>query len=329
MYLFPIFCYTWEYKYGKRKVLPVDAMQIVLISVGILFVLFISYMNWETRQLTVTRHTFRTRKKQIKNPITFLHMTDLHLGRINIKQQEILNTIKEIPSDFLVFTGDYFEKEEHIPRLLHLIDAIREIYAMPIFLCYGNHDRKDGFAFNKELEEKTTKQLQERNVTVLENQATIYQKHAEDGQITSLRIIGLSDARSNQADIPAVVQACYADTADAVTSQAALNSTNTATSKAIPTLLMTHNSDIMMKMEPASVDFAVAGHTHGAQTRTPFNIEIKLLHRRDILASRQNIIRGAHRYKEMDLYINRGLGCTLFPIRFLSKPEIAVITIAE
>ena len=95
----------------------------------------------------------------------------------------------------------------------------------------------------------------------------------------------------------------------------------------MPTLLITHNSDILMQMPKGSVDFAVAGHTHGAQVRTPFELEVKVLHRKDILSSRKNIIRGAHRYNDIDLYINRGLGCTFLPIRFLSKPEIAVVTI--
>lgn len=284
-----------------------DIIGIILLIVGVLFLLLVCYMNWETRQLALTRHTFRTSKKHDKQrPITFLHMTDLHLGRTGIKTEQILKTIRENPSDFLVFTGDYFEKEAHIPRLLSLMDAIRSIYTKPIYFCYGNHDRKDGFQFSKELEAATTQELQKRNVTVLENEATIYQK-----ENTSLHIIGLSDARSNQTDIPSVLDAIYTQTPK----------------DDMPTLLITHNSDILMKMPPASVDFAVAGHTHGAQVRTPFEIEIKVLHRKDILSSRKNIIRGAHRYNEIDLYINRGLGCTLLPIRFLSKPEIAVVTI--
>ncbi len=287
--------------------MPVDIIGIVLLIIGVLFLLLVCYMNWETRQLTLTRHTFQKKDKQQKKaPITFLHMTDLHLGRTGIKTEHILQTIKENPSDFLVFTGDYFEKEAHIPRLLHLMDAIRSIYTKPIYFCYGNHDRKDGFQFNKELETETTKQLQARNITVLENEATIYKNND-----TALHIIGLSDARSNQADIPAVLDQLYAKTPR----------------ESMPSLLITHNSDILMKMPSASVDFAIAGHTHGAQIRTPFEIEIKVLHRKDILSSRKNIIRGAHRYNEIDLYINRGLGCTLLPIRFLSKPEIAVVTI--
>ena len=279
-------------------------IEIALLCIGVLFILLICYMNWETRQLTITHHNFHSKK--IQSALTFLHFTDLHLGRTGIKTEQIIKTIQENKSDFLVFTGDYFEQEDHIPRLLHLMDAIRSIYTKPIYFCYGNHDRKDGFQFNKELEEQTTKQLQERNITVLENQATIHKIND-----TALHIIGLSDARSNQADIPEVLNQIY-----------------TATPKdAMPTLLITHNSDILMQMPKGSVDFAVAGHTHGAQVRTPFELEVKVLHRKDILSSRKNIIRGDHRYNEIDLYINRGLGCTFLPIRFLSKPEIAVVRI--
>lgn len=269
----------------------------LIILIFMLFVLI--YMRLETYQLRLTLHTFQRKKRKNHGTLTFLHFTDLHLGRTSISTNKIIEIVSKEPSDFLVFTGDYFERDNQIPKLYALMDAIRAVYTNPIYLCFGNHDNHDVFSVYTGTREEVVNQLTQRQITILENESAAYQK-----EHLTLRVIGLSDVRTNEADIPQIIAAHRSDNPD------------------IPNLLITHNSDILMKMEPGSVDFAVAGHTHGAQVRTPFNIETKLLHRKDTLSSQENIIRGSHSYKEMDLYISRGLGCSVFPIRFLSKPEI-------
>lgn len=274
----------------------------IFIIILFLFILLILYMNAETRMLEITRHTFKKRSCSKGGKLTCLHFTDLHLGRTGIKKNRILKTVKDNPTDFLLFTGDYFESDKQIPLFTDLIEELRKIYRNPIFLCFGNHDRKDVFSRFPGTFDYIINFLKEHNITVLENTYADY--ISKNG---NLRIIGISDARSNEADIAEIIKSSRSE-----------NSAN---------LLITHNSDVLIKAENASVDFAVAGHTHGAQVRSPFNIEIKLLHRKDILSSRKNIVRGYHRYKDIDLYITRGLGCSELPVRFLSRPEVLILTI--
>jgi len=274
------------------------------------FILLIIYSLIEPYILKVTKNEFFISKpgeaniSNATNQFTFLHLTDLHLGRTRIKENKILNVIKSNNSDFLVFTGDYFEKYKQINLLINLIYEIRKFYKKPIYLCFGNHDRKDVFDNNPGSFEFTVQKLKEQNITILENASADFVKDN-----CRVRVIGLGDARSNNADVKQII------------------TKNKSHNKYSINLLMTHNSDILMKMEPASVDFAVAGHTHGAQVRSPFNIETKLLHRKDILSSRHNILKGINRYNDIDFYITKGTGCSLFPVRFISHPEIASITL--
>ena len=67
----------------------------------------------------------------------------------------------------------------------------------------------------------------------------------------------------------------------------------------------------------------LAGHTHGGQVRLPLNIEFTLL-KKDILP-KKGIYYGFHTYNGTPLYITSGIGCSLLPIRFRSKAEIALI----
>jgi len=271
-----------------------------------LIILTIIYMNIETRFLKISKHTFNHKTGSTASKLTFIHFTDLHLGRTGIKTEKLTNTIFQNESDFLVFTGDYFERESEIPKLIQLMDEIRSNYTKPIYLCFGNHDNGDVFSKAPGTKEHVCTELEKRNITILENTSATY--HTEDTK-KQLRIIGLTDARSNKENIPDIIDK------------------HCSTDPHIPNLLITHNSDLLMKMKSASVDFAVAGHTHGAQVRTPFNIETKLLHKKDFLSSTQNIIRGYHRYNNIDLYISRGIGCSMLPIRFISKPEIVIYNI--
>lgn len=278
-------------------------------------ILFLIYMHIETRLLSGSFLIFSKGRKAVarkmksytepvlrsipdKDAIKFLHMTDIHVRRLYIPVEKIIKAIEIHNPDFIVFTGDYFQAEKEIDKFFNMMRGIRGKFKKDIFLCFGNHDRTDVFDSVEGSFERVMKFLDEIDVTVLENESTVYRKND-----LLLNIIGLSDARSNKEDVEKIISKTALDTC--------------------PNLLITHNCDILLKMKEGSVDFTLAGHTHGAQVWSPFNIEIKLLHRRDKL-SQQNIFRGLHRYKDIDLYINRGLGNTWLPIRLFSRPELLV-----
>lgn len=267
-------------------------------------------MHYETHCLTGTLCFFRkngkskARKIDIakKGPtpdgIRFMHLTDFHVGKLHVSTEKIIESIKVQDPDFIVMTGDYFINVKEIEVFFNLMKEIRANYEKSIYLCFGNHDNGDVFQRHTEQIKRVADFLKDIDIIILENASASFEKYTQ-----KLNIIGLADARTNKADVNALVEQL--------------------TCKDCPNLLMTHNADILLSIKEGAVDFAVTGHTHGAQVRTPFNIEIKLLHRKDKL-SQINIIYGLHRFKNIDLYINRGLGNTFLPIRFLSKPEILI-----
>jgi predicted MPP superfamily phosphohydrolase len=57
----------------------------------------------------------------------------------------------------------------------------------------------------------------------------------------------------------------------------------------------------------------------------PFNLEFMIL--RDDQLCRMGITRGLKRVNGIRVYLNRGLGNGVVPLRFLSRPEILICTI--
>ena len=68
---------------------------------------------------------------------------------------------------------------------------------------------------------------------------------------------------------------------------------------------------------------ALAGHTHGGQVRLPIIGPLWLPPFSD------EFIGGWFEKKGTRMYVNRGVGTSIIDIRFLSRPEIAIITLGE
>ncbi len=85
-------------------------------------------------------------------------------------------------------------------------------------------------------------------------------------------------------------------------------------------LLLAHEPDLADGV--TDVELQLSGHSHGGQVYLPFLVE-KILP-----GGAQNYIRG--RYDKGDggiVYVNRGIGMSMLPVRFFSRPEITLLTI--
>lgn len=81
-------------------------------------------------------------------------------------------------------------------------------------------------------------------------------------------------------------------------------------------LLLAHNPVIFRRAARADVDLTLSGHTHGGQVRVR-DADQRLIRRRRTA--------GLHRIKQSHIYITRGIGTVVLPIRFQCPPEISVL----
>lgn len=84
-----------------------------------------------------------------------------------------------------------------------------------------------------------------------------------------------------------------------------------------PTVLLSHNPSLVRRAAQLGIDLMLSGHTHGGQIR---------------LSARQRppqrflrFCRGHGQFGPTQIYVNRGLGTVIVPVRYQCPPEITVI----
>jgi uncharacterized protein len=232
--------------------------------------------------------------------------------------------------------------------LMALKDAVRSIYSVcpesfftasptsqtssqiPTYAVLGNHDyaSDNGDTDNRSRSNKLQDALEAIDVQVLENEAVALglPENGEanrDGLTTTdqqdiLYLVGIGAHRPDE-DQPV-------DAIEQVPSGAAR-------------LVLMHNPASFAELPPNTAPLAMAGHTHGGQIQIPFTPEwtwmsllqddsewdwISQIQGDDVRVA--GWIKG---YGESGnrLYINRGIGFSLIPIRFNCPPEITRFTL--
>ena len=179
---------------------------------------------------------------------------------------------------------------------------------IPTFAVLGNHDYAMPTARdteNRALAEKLEQALEDIGIRVLHNQSIALEKvGAKAGQ--TLYLVGIG-SHTPQDDDP---ERAFA-----------------AVPAGAPRLTLMHHPDTYAEILPRRAPLAFAGHTHGGQVRLPFASGRSLL---TWLRDGQNYNADwAKRYGKAGnrLYITRGIGCSVAPIRLNCPPELTLITL--
>src|SRR6266568_2660088 len=83
-------------------------------------------------------------------------------------------------------------------------------------------------------------------------------------------------------------------------------------------LLLAHNPIILRRAARAGVDLVLSGHTHGGQVTLRSE-------RGDSGKPRRRLLRGLGRQGETQIYVTRGLGTVILPIRYGCPPEVSLL----
>jgi len=83
-------------------------------------------------------------------------------------------------------------------------------------------------------------------------------------------------------------------------------------------LLLAHNPIILRRAARAGVDLVLSGHTHGGQ--------VNLRSERSASGRpRRRLLKGLARQGETQIYVTRGLGTVVLPVRFGCPPEVSLL----
>lgn len=267
----------------------------------VLFTAVLCWTVWENTALSLER---------VEVPITGLpaefegftivQITDIH-GRRFDPDGYLVRSIKAARPDIIVATGDFVdEKLSEFSRIAPLFEAVSAV--APTYAVSGNHDYRAGWP-------EIARKLRECGVIVLENEhVRLVNGSAE------LIIAGVSDPVTRRHDLEAAVPEEASG----------------------PVILLAHaphlhrwlsegrNDGQLMRLR--SVSLALVGHTHGGQIRLPL---IGAVTNGSGQPFPRSYVAGLSREGSGWLYISRGLGYTILPLRFLSRPEVSVITLRK
>lgn len=84
-------------------------------------------------------------------------------------------------------------------------------------------------------------------------------------------------------------------------------------------ILLAHNPVIFRQAAKKRVDLTLSGHTHGGQ--------IKLRDNEKRIIRRRKLSSGLHERDSSQIYITRGIGTVVLPVRYQCPPEISLLTL--
>ena len=206
--------------------------------------------------------------------------------------------------ELVLLAGDFIhDTKRGIKPVTELLAPLVKA-GIPTFAVLGNHDYAMPTARdpeNRALAEKLERALEAMGIRVLHNQSVALEKQGE-----TLYLVGIG-SHVPQDDDP--------------------EQAFTAVPAGAPRLVLMHHPDTYAEILPHRAPLAFAGHTHGGQVRLPFASGRSLL---TWLRDGQNYNADwAKRYGKAGnrLYITRGIGCSVAPIRLNCPPELTLITL--
>lgn len=136
-----------------------------------------------------------------------------------------------------------------------------------------------------------TARFREQNINVLINEGLRFEARG-----ASFWLAGVDDHMVGKTDLPAALRGSYPDEMK---------------------LLLAHNPIIFRQAVRYSVDLTLSGHTHGGQ--------VKVRDPEKRLIKPRKLTNGLHDRKGSQIYITRGIGTVVLPIRYQCPPEISLL----
>ena len=245
----------------------------------------------ERRWLQV--NTYRIPVPHLPHALTGLRIaqvTDLHYGLLVSLQwlQHVIESTNSLDADVIVCTGDYV----HHRGAVEPVDAIWPLLLrlrarLGVFSVLGNHDHWAHTQRSLEWLERSGQSVRHRARPVEKDGARLW-------------IAGAGDYWEDLSGLDEALDAVPEDECR---------------------IALAHNPDSADEPRRQRVDLMISGHTHGGQVRLPF-LDAPILPVKNKAYSSGLIVTDHSR-----VFISRGIGWAIAPVRLNCPPEIAILVL--
>jgi uncharacterized protein len=259
----------------------------------------------EPRRLEVTRHALDAPRPGGER-LTFVQITDLHLQNVGRLHRHLAGEVARVRPHFVVFTGDSVDRREKLTvfaEFLGLLDPRTPKYAI-----LGNWE------YWGEVDLADLSSLYARHGgRLLVNETALF----EHGRAT-VAVTGVDDLLGGRPDLGAAMRGVAPASAHLLLAHCPGYRDRLAPKIVGPLSPAEAAEGVWMGREGFRA--MLSGHTHGGQVR--------------VLGWEPMLPRGSGRYVRgwyrepgwVPLYVSRGIGTSVVPVRFGSVPELAVFT---
>jgi predicted MPP superfamily phosphohydrolase len=223
------------------------------------------------------------------NGFTIVHLTDLHFGLLVSKTfiQTVINRANEIPRDIIVCTGDYVHEKNSTNQIDIVWPLLMQLRAPGgVYSVLGNHDHWACASRSLYWLHRSGHDIRFQAKSITKKGSRIW-------------MVGAGDLWEDNADINSLM-------------------------KGIPEhecrIILAHNPDSADASVTRPFDLMITGHTHGGQVNIPFvGTPVLPVQNKNYSSGLKNSLSG------MPVFISKGIGWAVLPVRFNSYPEIAVL----
>ena len=257
----------------------------------------------EPRRVQFTRHAVNARNSPDQRQVTFVQVSDLHLQGVGAMHRRIAAGVTRLRPDFVVFTGDSVDREDGLPDLASFLALLDR--ATPKYAILGNWEHWG----NVDLDALAAT-YRRANTRLLVNETVVHQAGGR-----SILVTGLDDLVGGRPDLTRALDGVFRRDAHLLLAHCPA-----------------HRDQLWMAPPPKRIEvpdplpanpheatLMLSGHTHGGQ--------VNVLGWAPMLPRGSGpYVRGWYRAGTLPLYVSRGIGTSVVPVRLGSVPEVAVFT---
>jgi predicted MPP superfamily phosphohydrolase len=223
------------------------------------------------------------------NGLKIAFISDIHAGSYlgRLDLCRLFESISAEEPDLVCLGGDLINSREH--ELEKLCEPLSRLRPpLGVFAVPGNHDHD----YTGHID-SWRGFLEDRGVRVLLNRGERIERNG-----AGLWLCGVDDLSVGDPDLDAALEGRNPNE---------------------PTVLLAHHPDYFRESVRRGVDLTLSGHTHGGQ--------VMLFGWVPVLHSEYGFHAGAFEHDGCKMYVGRGLGVTVLPVRVGARSEVPIVTL--